>query len=208
MAMGMREELDWGGRLRTRGCMLLGATLLSRPVVVDPGTDPTGDELQPPSPPAPPPPSPPLPSLPSARRRNRRRSRRGRDELCDSLSLRRRTAPATASPCHGGPVPVPPHRVQHGHALTCASLLPLLLAGDRRVSWRRLEGVSSWRRSWRLEIGARSRGERGGGGELTPNMCTRIRTPLEESSNLYSRCGGTHCKNHAVSTCASEWCWR
>jgi hypothetical protein len=159
MAMGMREELDWGGWLCTRGCMLLGAALLSRPVVVDPGTDPTGDELQPPSPPAPPPPSPPLPSPPSARRRNRRRSRRGRDELRDFLSLRRRTAPATASPCHGGPVPVPPHRVRHGHALTCASLLPLLLAGDRRVSWRRLEGVSSWRRSWRLEIGARSRGE-------------------------------------------------
>jgi hypothetical protein len=61
MAMGMREELDWGGRLCTRGCMLLGAALLSRPVVVDPGTDPTGDELQPPSPPAPPPPSPPCP---------------------------------------------------------------------------------------------------------------------------------------------------
>jgi hypothetical protein len=176
---------------------------VSSMAVVRPGVNPVGDELQPPSPPAPPPPCPPRCRLYLHEGGNRRRSRRGQDELRDSLGLHRRAAPVTASPRHGGLVPF-----RHGHAPTRAPLLWLPLARDQGVSWRRLQGVSSWRRSWRLETGARSRGEQGRGNELTPNMRTHIRTPLEESSNLCSGCGGTHCKYHTVSTCASEWFWR
>jgi hypothetical protein len=54
-----------------------------------------------------------------------------------------------------------------------------------------------------MEVGGgRMIGERGGGGDVVPNM----RTTLEESANLYSGCGGTHYENHAVSTCALEFC--
>jgi hypothetical protein len=52
-----------------------------------------------------------------------------------------------------------------------------------------------------MEVGGgRMIGERGGGGDVMPNM----RTTLEELANLYSGCGGTHYENHAVSTCASS----